>query len=174
MEVLRIAGYVLILVSGSSMGWLSGYQLKQKIRQMKEFQSLLLYMKGEIKYSHQPVGELFLKISEKANEPYRSILTETGKELKRHQGKSLYEIWKENIAHVQKDLYFSKKEMEMLMTCGAALGNLDRESQISQLEFQLQQWGENTKRLQEQYLENAKLYRNLGVMGSILVVILLM
>lgn len=172
--MLRALGFILIFVSGSGMGFRAAYELQLRIYQIKRVQGILTHVKGELRYSHQPISVILKNAALKTEVPFLQILQEAAESLELHNGNSFSEIWEESIIKYGDKIYLAKDEIQMLKNFGNITGMYDKQLQINQIELQLAQWEQKRRELEEAVKENVKLYRCLGIMGSILVIIILL
>ena len=67
----------------------------------------------------------------------------------------------------------SKKHIEKLKDLGNTLGFLDKEMQISYFNLMIEQLDTDIEDNNKRCRDNCKLYRTLGIMGGILVVLII-
>lgn len=172
--MLKTIGFVLIFISGSGMGLRASYNLQLRLEQMKQIQGILLKIKGELRYSHQPMSMILNHIAKNTAAPFSCILEQISETLELHNGASMSEIWRQTIEEYKDKVYLRKGELQLLSEHGTILGYLDKELQMNQLDLQLVQWNRMIEQSELELQSNAKLYRSLGVMGSILTIIILL
>jgi stage III sporulation protein AB len=172
--LLKTLGLILIFISGSGIGFRASYNLQLRLEQMKQIQGMLIRIKGELRYSHQPISIILNNTSKKTVSPFQEVTAKTAEELELHNGDSLNEIWEQAISNYQENLYLTKGERQLFCELGMILGYFDKELQMNQLDLQLEEWGRRIEALEMELHSNIKLYRSLGVMGSILTIIILL
>lgn len=171
--MLKMIGIILIMASGSGIGFRAAYNLNLRVEQLKQLKKALLLLKGEIRYSHQTMNVALKMAAKKVDEPISGILIEVSNQLEQYDGRSMSEIWMEVVKASRDNLMLSAKQVLFFEEIGNTLGYLDKEMQMNNFDLQLEQLSGEIKEEEKNSKDSIKLYRCLGVMGSILVTIIL-
>lgn len=174
MLFIRVFGVGLILFSSTAIGLLCASRLKERIEELENIRKLLLMLRGEIKYSHSTLSEAFGSIGKRLKPPYGELLLKTAEQMDSMQGQTLAQIWEGCVADYLKESVLLKEDREKVIHLGSQLGYLDTEMQISTIELYLEQVQEEIKNAQENFKRNGKLYRMMGVMAGVFLVILML
>ncbi len=195
MLFIRAFGVGLILFSSTAIGLLYANRLKEQIEELETIKKLLLMLRGEIKYTKTPLPDAFASIAVRMKEPFGSFLEELAKQMENPErikgpygellfkvagqmdsmkGQTLAQIWEACVAEYLKESALLKEEKEKWVHFGSQLGYLDKEMQVSTIELYLEQVQEEIKNAQENFKRNGKLYRMMGVMAGIFLVILML
>lgn len=170
---MKIIGIIMILLSGTGIGFKSSENLIRQNNQLKKLRTMLVILRGEIKYNNSIMSQAFRNVSGRVEEPFREFLTYVADNLDKYEGKPVSEIWEMGIKDKLSISMLSKKHLEKLKDLGKTLGFLDMEMQLSYIDILT---GELSKDIEENTIkmkDNCKLYRALGVMGGILVVLII-
>lgn len=174
MLFIRAFGVGLILFSSTAIGLLCANRLKEQIEELETIKKLLLMLRGEIKYSHSTLSEAFGSIGKRIKGPYGELLFKVAGQMDSMKGQTLAQIWEACVAEYLKESALLKEEKEKWVHFGSQLGYLDKEMQVSTIELYLEQVQEEIKNAQENFKRNGKLYRMMGVMAGIFLVILML
>ena len=158
---------ILCIVSGSSgLGFLYARELELRLIELKQLQQMLLQLRGEIRYMHQPLPDAFWHLSRKAPVLFVDFLTKMAQELQKRDGQSAEEIWKRNLKKCLIGLHLDKQEQKDLEKLGSMLGYLDVDMQLNALDYYLEQLKESSLRATEVSKTQKKLYQSMGILGG--------
>ena len=130
---MKTAGIILILFSGTGLGFCKSMELDTRLKILETLVQLLLLLKGEIRCTGAALEDAFLDVAAKMPGGYRLFMEETAKRLQKRPGIPFGSIFRECAL---KDLPLQKisaEERECFLSLGEKLGYLDREMQVAQL-----------------------------------------
>lgn len=171
--ILKLIGSVMILASGTMLGIKLGYNLKQRLKQLKRFEKIISMLRGEIRYNNSTISEAMRHVSRHTVSPFDEILMEISEELDAFEGRTFKEIWAGAFEKNQDKLCFTKEQVENIKHLGESLGYLDKDMQISTLDLFMEQIKTDIKDMEQTMSGNVRLYNCLGVMGGILVILII-
>lgn len=171
--MLKFLGILCILSGSTGLGIRFAKELDLRIRELSELQKLMLLLKGEIRYMHQPLPEALLHLSAGASPPFCDFFRHTAKMLEMRQGHTAEEIWKENMGQDLKGLHISIREREEFEKLGGMLGYLDVEMQVNTLDYYLEQLKLSAAGAVEAAESRRRLYQYMGVLGGAALVVLI-
>lgn len=158
---------ILCIVSGSSgLGFLYARELELRLMELRQLQQMLLQLRGEIRYMHQPLPDAFWHLSEKAPALFVDFLTKMAQELQKRNGQSAEEIWKKNLKECLQGLHIDGQEQKDLEKLGSMLGYLDVDMQLNALDYYLEQLKESSLRVAEVSKTQKRLYQSMGILGG--------
>lgn len=172
--MLKIIGSCLVIIAGTLAGFYASNRLDEQKKLLLELKNMIVLLKGEIRFSASIMGQAFMNISDKCSEPFKTFLRGCGVEMNKYDGRSLDEIWKYEVNLHFKDTILGNREMEKLYELGGKLGFLDLQMQLSYLEQFLEELDADIKEADNKIHNNSKLYKSLGIMGGILVVLIIL
>lgn len=172
--MLKLTGACLILCSAAGIGASFGRDLRLRLRELRILKRLIYMLQGEIRYARLPLPEAFSHVSVRLPEPFGLFLAETADELRKADGRSLGEIWRDEVERRLKSAHLTRNDREQLMTLGEVLGYLDTEMQLSAIGLYQEQLEQGITEAQEQMEGRQKLYQSLGIAGGVFLVILLL
>ena len=170
--IIKCIGGAMTLVSASLLGFYLSQAIAFRLDDLKQLKKILVVLRGEIKYSISTLPDALESISTRTNNQYRAFFTFLSKELKKFDGNNFQSIWEKAIEEHLNDTYLNKKDIEKLKQLGETLGFLDKEMQLNSINLYLEQLGEEIKVSIEDSKQNQKLYKNIGVLGGLLLIII--
>lgn len=171
--IVKAAGICLIMGSSTAMGFLLSGRLEERIEELECMKKMLMQLKGEIRYHHAMLPEGFRATAGRMENLYGTLLKNVSEEMEEMDGQTLAQIWEKNVRVVLKESALSKEDKERLVAFGGQMGYLDIEMQINSIELYMEQLQEEIKNAKEGLKRNGKLYRTMGVIAGIFVVILI-
>ena len=140
-----------------------------RVKELKDFKNALNIVESKIKFTYEPLPEIFIQTSNLLSKNISEIFMQASKNMKNMNAEK---AWNRSLENSTTNL--NKEDIENIRNFGKMLGKTDKEGQVSQLEL--------TKTFIEMQIEkakveedkNAKLYRTLGaVVGLAFVIILI-
>lgn len=171
MIFLRYFILAFILICSTSIGYLIAKKFTDRLNELVQFSNLINILQNKIKFTKKPLAEIFeelSKIGEKNG--VTEIFLETSKKLKIEK---LNTAWEKAILKKAKKLDFNKEDIDIIKTLGQVLGKSDVEGQISELNQILTLISSQIKNAEIERNKNVKMYRSLGTIIGILIVIIL-
>ncbi len=161
------------MMATTLMGIFRAEDIKAQYRQMRQIQRIVSMLESEIRYGRTHLGEAFLHISSKVQEPYKSWLLAMQRDMGRTDAGMFEEIWMQRVReHLQKS-GLSKKELERLLQLGGQFGVMDLKLQLRVLELYQEQLSLDMKDAWEGIKMRVRLCHCLGVMSGMLIAVLL-
>ncbi len=171
MEFFRYIFLILILTGSTSVGFLLSKKYTDRVKELKSLSNLITLLQNKIKFTHKPLGEILEEIvNVKENSGIIGIFSKTSQKLK---NKKFEEAWNEAISEQRFFLNLNQEDITFLKTLGNVLGKTDVEGQMSEInQFQtiLKVQIENAE---EEKNKNAKMYKSLGTIIGLAIVIIL-
>lgn len=141
---------------------------RNRVRDLKDIRNILNIIKTKIEYTYEPLPQIFSEISKTPNQGIATIF-KTAKE--KMQELSAGEAW--IFALENSSTNMKKEDLDILKKLENLLGKTNVEGQISEIELMKNFIDVQIKKAEIEQNKNEKLYRNLGVIGGIAIVIVL-
>ena len=169
-------GGLLILFAGSGMGvWLAwGY--KKRLQTLETLRRMVYCLKGEIVYSHAPLGEAFERIGKREKSVLGELFMQAAERISSRSGETFAKIWEQTIEKMEengKNFFLEKEDKDKLVSLGGQLGYLDAQMQERTLLLYLEQLEYSISGLRSEIREKCRMSTALGVMGSLFLVIVM-
>lgn len=166
---LKIIIYSCIFLSSSAIGILISRKYEERVNELKEFKNALNIFKTKIKFTYEPIPEIFEQIS-------KQIKTTPGKIFKlascNMEVLTAGDAW--NMAVDTNILNINNEDRNILKNLSKLLGQTDIDGQINQIELTSQFLDEQIQKAEKERLKNEKMYRTLGMVIGLAIVIILM
>ncbi|MBD5470658.1 MAG: hypothetical protein HDR19_05970 [Lachnospiraceae bacterium] len=146
-------------------------ELGSEIAHLKKQKELLLYIIGEITYLHRPIAEILHIAAERIGEPYATFLMDTSEQLDARSGRTLSEIWRANLALIEKDA-MPKESLYYMERMGACFGCEGDKMQVERLCLFERELDEKIAALSIKRRENSRLINALSTLTGVLCIVL--
>lgn len=170
--MILIKGTLLIILFLSSI--LLGKKLAGKYtnrtKELKEIKNAINILQTKIRYTHEPLPEIFKQIEEKVDEPITYIFKIAREHMKT---KTANISWEQALQEYKSKTNLKIEDIKVLQGLGKLLGQTDIEGQISQIELTLNFLEEQIQNSTQEQQKNEKMYKSLGVITGLALVIIL-
>lgn len=168
MQIIKYFILFLILLASSMIGKFLSKKYVYRLQELEEMRNALNILKTKIKFTYEPIPEIFNEISKNMNKNIGSIF-KTAKE--KMENTTASEAWEKAVEETVTNL--KDEDKHVLKTLSKLLGQTDSEGQISQIEITEKFLEEQLKEATEEKQKNERLYTRLGtIMGLAIVIIL--
>lgn len=126
------------------MGIKIAYMMKGRIVALREIERIIGYLEGELRYKQATLGEALYNVSRKCSEPYNTWLNQLEEavdgqavELKdRTSYQDFFTMWSKSLEILKVSTLLNTRDINLLRGVGKALGYLDIESQLMNLDME--------------------------------------
>jgi stage III sporulation protein AB len=169
-------GALLILCAAYSLGNRQALKLRRRVAELEEFRLALRLLMAEIGYTATPLPKALDILAARLRRAevgafFRAVRRNLAVE---GQVCDASEAWMEAACCSRRELALTEEDMAVLIRAGAGLGGLGRENQVRQLELVDAQLARLAEEAAKGCSDREKMWRYLGVLGGIAVVILLL
>lgn len=171
--MLRLIGVFLLLISSVGTGRWMERREQQRIRQLEEMIRSMEYLKGEIRFARKTLPESFEQLSERVLSPFQELFLGLANELKYHPGTGFEEIFKDILDREKENFALLTNDMECFYQACCNLGHLDKEMQMHILDRYIKDLERTVEHLAKEMPQKTKLYRSLGILGGVFLVVIL-
>jgi len=169
MILIKILIYSFIFLSSSMIGILLSKKYSNRVRELQEFKNALNIFKTKIRFTGEPIPEIFKEISDNINSNIGSVFRIASTQMKLV---TAGEAW--NIALDTNLLNIDDEDKNILKNLSKLLGKTDLEGQISQIELTSSFLDEQISKAEREKNRSEKMYRSLGIILGITIVLILM
>lgn len=152
----------------TSIGFLISKSYQNRVVELKEFKTILNIMKTKIKFTYEPLAEIFKQIAKDYDTEIEKIFGQMANQLSYYQVK---EVWENCIQDA--DISIKQEDKDVLKKLGKLLGQTDVEGQISEIEVTENFLNMQIENAEEEKKKNQKIYKTLGVVAGLVFVIIL-
>lgn len=172
--MLKLFGALLVLGSSAGLGVSIGLDAKKRLMELKCLKQMMYMLRGEMKYTKNPLPEAFASMCERLGPPFSDFLQAVSEELNLRNGKSLETIWQEKAGLLWGKTHFLKKDQERFLRLAEGLGYLDQEMQLAHIDFFVEELELEIKSSHEALGNRLRLCNCLGVMGGVFLLIVML
>ena len=141
---------------------------ENRVNELKEFKNILNIMKTKIKFTYEPLAEIFKQIANNNDTNVEKIFGQMANQITYYQTR---EVWENCIQDAA--ISINQEDKDILKRLGKLLGQTDVEGQVSEIEVTQNFLNMQIEKAEEDKKKNQKMYKTLGVtIGLIFVIIL--
>ncbi|ACB85286.1 stage III sporulation protein AB [Natranaerobius thermophilus] len=170
--MIRIVGAGLILFSTMALGNQVAHKYKMRPKLLRQLEVLLEMTGSEINYAAVPLPELLSKIGRRFPKGAGKIFHRVNEHLK-HNGVTPEEAFYKTKQQLQHELSINEEDWQVLENFASYLGKSDSGEQLKQVELCLSHIRANQKIAMEDQRKNERMWRYLGVLAGLMLVILI-
>ncbi len=170
---MNIVAIILIFLSSVIYGFYFSNKNIYKLKDYKELKKALLILEGEISFGNETLAFATNKISKKINVPINLIFENFSKEIEEDIYTDINIIWEKSVQNYEHKLYFTKNEIDEIKSFGKILYSQDADLQIKNINMLIKYLDKEIDELQVNSFKEAKMYKSISVLVSLLIVILL-
>ncbi|MCI1882470.1 MAG: stage III sporulation protein AB [Sporolactobacillus sp.] len=170
--MIQFVGSALIIVAFSACGMLFARTYRERPKQIRQWRSALQSIETEIVYGRVPVEELAGRLSGRLPEPVRRFFVLLVDKLR--TGIPLDTAWEEAIREFWPTTSMRRAERDVILQFGATLGAEDTENQQKHIRLALADLEREEAEARAGQAANEKVFRNLGFLAGVLLVLLLL
>lgn len=165
---IKIVIYSFIFLSSSLIGILISKKYSNRVSELKEFKNALNIFKTKIRYTYEPLPQIFTEISENVNSNISPVFKNAAEKMKFC---AAGEAW--NLALTIEELNIDDEDRNALKNLSKLLGKTDLDGQLNQIEMTTNFLDKQIKEAETQKEKSEKMYRTLGMIIGIGIVIIL-
>ncbi|KGG81433.1 stage III sporulation protein AB [Caloranaerobacter azorensis H53214] len=173
MLVVRLITSITIIFSCTFIGYYLANRYNKRFINLIKLQNCIQLLETEIVYCSTPLPEALENVYNKCDKSVSFIFKDLGNLLVDNKNLNVYEAFSYQTENLSKKLYLDFQDIEILMSLGRVLGISDREDQQKHFKLVLMQLENCQKDAEEKKQVNEKLFKNLGVLTGLAIVILL-
>lgn len=141
---------------------------ENRVVELKEFKNILNIMKTKIKFTYEPLAEIFKQIANNNDTNVEKIFGQMANQITYYQTR---DVWENCIQDA--DISINQEDKDILKRLGKLLGQTDVEGQVSEIEVTQNFLNMQIEKAEEDKKKNQKMYKTLGItIGLIFVIIL--
>ena len=159
---------LLVFIVSSLIGRLIAKKYAYRLEELEEIKNILNVFKSKIRFTYEPIPEIFREVASNAKENIGQIFESAEKNM---QNFSAGEAWEKAVQSSETNLM--DEDLHVLLMLSKMLGQTDVEGQIGQIEITENFLEKQITEAEEEKNKNEKLYRKLGTTIGLAIVIIL-
>ena len=163
---------ILITIFGAStsIGFLMSKKYKNRVLELREFKNAINTLETKIKFTYEPIPEVFKEISKNLQQN----ISEMFKKASEYIGeRTTQDAWNKAIEESQPNLSLNNEDINIIRNLGNLLGKTDVEGQISEFKVPLNCIDAQIIKAETERHKIEKMYRSLGTIVGLAIVIIL-
>ena len=170
--IAKVAGSLLVLGSSAMAGFTFSRSLTERIEYIREIQSFLMELENEIHFMGRPLRQALLQYSRNRNTPMAGF-SERVYEISGTGDGGIDSAWQKSIEEYKNLWPIDREEWSLLSQIGEVLGKTDRASQSSFMKMMREKFIVQERKAEEDRKQKEKLYKYLGILGGLAIVLVL-
>lgn len=169
--IIQVTKYILLLAIfalSTAIGFFIAKSYQNRVVELKEFKNILNIMKTKIKFTYEPLAEIFKQISKDNESEVEKIFGQMANQITYYQAK---DVWENCIQDA--DISIKQEDKDILKKLGKLLGQTDIEGQISEIEVIENFLDMQIENAEDERKKNQKMYKTLGIVAGLVFVIIL-
>lgn len=168
MQIIKYITLVLLFCASTYIGTLISKKYLNRVKDLKEIKNALNMFSTKIKFTYEPIPQIFAEISTKIKANIGEIFLMASKKM---ENLNAGEAWIEALENSKTSM--SKEDIEVLKGLSNLLGKVDLEGQVSEVTLVENFLDTQISLAEEEKNKYEKLYKTLGITIGLAVVIIL-
>ena len=152
----------------TGIGILISKMYENRVKELRQFKNILNIIKTKIKFTYEPLAEIFNQISQEKSSKIEEIFENMTYKLAFENVKY---SWMDAIQEA--DISITQEDKDILKELGKVLGQTDADSQVNEIEVTESFLNMKIEKAEEARKKNQKMYKTLGVVVGLVFVIIL-
>ena len=152
----------------TGIGILISKMYENRVKELRQFKNILNIIKTKIKFTYEPLTEIFNQISQEKSSKIEEIFENMTYKLELENVKY---SWMDAIQEA--DISITQEDKDILKVLGIVLGQTDADSQVNEIELTESFLNMQIEKAEEARKKNQKMYKTLGVVVGLVFVIIL-
>ena len=172
MLILKLIASAIILSSCAIIGFSLARDCAKRPVVLRELQAALQMLENEISFMSNLLQDAFIRIAEAIN-TQSSVIFTTAAENLGILGTQASEAWEKSIKQHAHQLGLKSEDISILISFGKMLGNSDTFGQVNNIRLASAQLKLQQQKAEDMKKKNEKMYKSLGVLGGMAVIVIL-
>jgi len=151
---------------------MAGYY-QHRPKTLRNFQTAFSMLETEINYGQTPLPEALERVGNRCDPIISSFLKRVRELLLSLEGYTASEAWEISLNELRSQMPLNDSDFEILISFGKYLGSSDKEDQVRNLKMAMSQLKQQENLAVEEKNKNEKLWKYLGVLTGLTLVLLL-
>ncbi|MDF2921997.1 MAG: spoIIIAB [Paenibacillaceae bacterium] len=171
--MIKLIGALCIICAGTLLGFYQALQLSARPRQIRQSLQGLQRLETEILYGFTPLSEAFVSVAGSLTGPVSTLFERAGAKLDNGEAGTVADSWRQAIDTCWANTAMKRTEREALLQLGSILGISDRADQAKHLRLAVSVLQAEEAAAAEDYRRYGSMWRSLGLLSGVLIVILM-
>ncbi|WP_408954660.1 stage III sporulation protein SpoIIIAB [Natroniella sp. ANB-PHB2] len=168
---MKLIGASLIIIGSGAIGFVVAKQFVLRVKELQELQTALQMLETEISYGLTPLPQAFAKISKSLSTSVAGLFLVAQEELE--TGSTAQQAWQQAIKKIFSETALLESDKDVLVSLGHNLGQSASQDQQKHLSLAQHKLTNLHQQAVEEKEQKVKLWRYLGVLLGLFIVILI-
>lgn len=172
MIIVKYTLLLIIFTGATFLGNLISKKYKNRVEELKNFKEACNILESKIKFTYQPLGDIFQEISnilDRHNNIYK-IFEFSYESMNNCDFKT---SWENAIEKEKVNLNLKKEDINLIKNFGNMLGKTDVSGQLNEINLTMNFLDSQILSAEEECKKNEKMYRTLGTIFGLAIIIIL-
>ena len=170
--MVKFIGFAVIIAGTTLMGFKYADGIKQRYDSLLYLKKILIMLRAEIDYNESAINEIFKELSQKTKGKWENFFQELYDKTVESYENSINVYWNEAVDKCLIACGYSKCDLDKIKELGENLGYLDKEMQMKNIDYTLDYIDIESNELCADMDKNMKMWRMLGALAGIFIVII--
>ena len=170
MFIIKFIILLTIFGASTSIGVLMSKKYKNRVIELREFKNAINILEAKIKFTYEPIPEIFKEMAKNLEKSISGIFKIASEYIETSTTK---EAWNKAIEESKPNLSLNNEDINIIQSLGNLLGKTDVEGQISEIEVTSNFIDAQIVKAEGEKKKNEKMYRSLGTIVGLAIVIIL-
>lgn len=148
-----------IVIISSYIGFLKSKVFDYRVLELSKFQNALVMFESKLKFTYEPIKEIFEEISKVIYKDENNIFLYTSME-----EKNIYNAWCKGI---EKNIFLNNEDKNVIKMMGKLLGKTDINGQLGEISLGLDLINKQIEKAECEKEKSSKLYKTMGIIIGI-------
>ena len=171
-ELIKYIGALLILLSGTMLGWFISWSYIRRIRDLREMKLAINIIDNEMLLKQSILAEALEITAKRVKSPVKDIFLETSQKIKEYTSREFYELWLEIIEKYKYSYFFTKRDIEIINQWANQIGRISLKKQEKINSALIKDINDHIIEAKGEANKKVKLYRYSGALISLIIIII--
>ncbi len=173
--MIKFIGALLLLISGTLIGFMQAAKIAERPRQLRQLIHMLQRLLTEISYGQTLLPDALLRAAGTSKGPVQHLIKKAGEQLGESGGEHTFEqVWSDAINEYWAHTAMKTTEKTVLLRLGSSLGISDIADQAKHIQLATDQLKLEEESSREDQRRYEAMWKSLGVLAAVLLIILMM
>lgn len=173
MVIYKVIGGILTFASCSLLGLYYSFREGYRIADLNELKKALVILRSEIEFSHASLPEALAGISKRTEKRTGDFFGFLRDRLSENSGEEISVLWSMAVKEKLSLTHLAAEDFECLERFGKTLGYPDKKMQTDSIDIAIEYINSKITLLNVQNERTRRMYRSVGIVGGILIVVVL-
>lgn len=173
MILIKILACVMIFIPSTVIGIMIGKRYSNRVNNITSIINCLLVLETEIIHLSNPINIAFKNVDERSNNKVSNMFSNIIDILNLNREMNLFNAFNKELIFNRTKYDFTKEDEEIILSLAKVIGVTDKDEQKKHFNTVIQQLKMQRKQAIEESKKNEKLYKKLGVVFGLLLILIL-